>query len=146
MNPYQQQVMNPYQQQQMINPLQQHTYNKQISYLNRAMELESKLSYYVNVRVDLYPGTSLSLTQEASALCSSRFERIRESLAKIFGFSYMSAPLVETYAYQRQNDTKNDKKGTDINKDKDKDKKRGGSQKNLKLKKNNSIKNKTLIK
>ena len=104
----QQQMMNPYQS-QMMNPLQQHAYSRQISYLNRAMELESKLSFYVNVEVDLFPGTSVSPLQEASALCSSRYNRIRESLAKIFGFSYMAAPLDESYAYQGQKESKESK-------------------------------------
>ena len=148
----QQQLMNPYQS-QMINPLQQHAYSRQISYLNRAMELESKLSFYVNVEVDLFPGTSISPLQEASSLCSSRYNRIRESLAKMFGVSYMAAPLEESYAYQTQKESKEPKENKESKESKEKinlselnKEKRGGSQKNLKLKRNNSIKNKTSVK
>ena len=116
--------------QQLINPLDQITYAKQMSYYNKALELESKLAFYVNVELTLVPGTSVNPLQKASALCSARFEDIRKAFTEIVGLEYRPRPLVDNTSY--------------YNKEKEKEKqtkeiKRGGSIKNRKLKKNNTI-------
>ncbi len=98
-NPYMN--MNPYGQQQMINPLQQHTYAKQMSYLNKTLELESKLAFYVNVELVLFPGASVSPLQKASALCGSRLGDIRKAVSDLFGFEYYQKPIDDAYIYQR---------------------------------------------
>ena len=128
--PYGQQTI-PYGQ-QLINPLDQITYAKQMSYYNKALELESKLAFYVNVELTLFPGTSVNPLQKASALCSARFEDIRKAFTEIVGLEYRPRPLVDNSNYNK--DKENNK-----NKELEKDKKRGGSIKNRKLKKNNTI-------
>jgi hypothetical protein len=139
LNPFQQQQpyssLNPFQQQQMMNPLQQHTYAKQMSYLNKALELESKLAFYVNVELTLFPGTSANQLEKASALCSARFDDVRKALLEILNLEYRPRQLVDSSMYQTGKDKDKDK-------DNNKYKKRGGSVKNRKLKKNKSIKNK----
>ena len=136
LNPFQRQ--RPYGQrpipygQQLINPLDQITYAKQMSYYNKALELESKLAFYVNVELTLFPGTSVNSLQKASALCSARFEDIRKAFTEIVGLEYRPRPLVDNSNYNK--DKENNK-----NKELEKDKKRGGSIKNRKLKKNNTI-------
>ena len=133
---YGQQMMNPLQQ-QMLNPLQQHTYAKQMSYLNKALELESKLAFYVNVELTLFPGASANPLQKASALCSARFEDIRKAMLEILNLEYRPRQLNDSSIYQ--NEKEGEKNGE---KDGEKDKKKGGSVKNRKLKKNNTIRNK----
>jgi hypothetical protein len=101
-----------------------------MSYYNKALELESKLAFYVNVELTLFPGTSVNPLQKASALCSARFEDIRKAFTEIVGLEYRPRPLVDNTSY--------------YNKEKEKEKqtkeiKRGGSIKNRKLKKNNTI-------
>ena len=144
----QQQVFNPLQQQQIYNPLLKHEYEKQLSYLNKSLEMRSKLSFYVNIELELFPGESVNLLQKSSLLCSSRFERIREAFAKILGIQYVPSAIEEAYAYQSYDYTQETKdKEKEKEKEKDvKDRKGGGSQKNLKLKRNNSIKNKSSVK
>ena len=114
--------------QQLINPLDQITYAKQMSYYNKALELESKLAFYVNVELTLFPGTSVNPLQKASALCSARFEDIRKAFTEIVGLEYRPRPLVDNTSYYNKEKEKQTKEI-----------KRGGSIKNRKLKKNNTI-------
>ena len=132
MNPY----MNPYGQQQMINPLQQNTYAKQLSYLNKELELESKLAFYVNIELVLFPGASVSPLQKASALCGSRFEDIRKAITDLFGLEYYQKPIDDAYIYQ-SGKSKEEKEG---NEEKEEKGKKGGSIKRLKIKKSISKK------
>ncbi len=141
--------------QQPINPLQQYSYAKQMSYLNRALERESKLAFYANVELTLYPGKSVSALQKTSALCSANFNEIRRSLADIFGLQYYQAPIDDAYIYQGNNPNKINKYFSEnsLSKSDSLDysepspiptnkEKRGGSSsiRNLKLKKNKSRK------
>jgi hypothetical protein len=138
MNPY----MNPYGQQGMINPLQQHTYAKQMSYLNKTLELESKLAFYVNVELVLFPGASVSPLQKASALCGSRLGDIRKAVSDLFGFEYYQKPIDDAYIYQSGNskEEKEEKGKKEEKGGKEEKGKKGGSIKNLKLKKSISKK------
>jgi hypothetical protein len=106
-----------------------------MSYLNKALELESKLAFYVNVELTLFPGTSANQLEKASALCSARFDDVRKALLEILNLEYRPRQLVDSSMYQTGKDKDKDK-------DNNKYKKRGGSVKNRKLKKNKSIKNK----
>ena len=143
LNPFQRQQQQrsqmPYGQ-QLINPLDQITYAKQMSYYNKALELESKLAFYVNVELTLFPGTSVNPLQKASALCSARFEDIRKAFTEIVGLEYRPRPLVDNTSYY--NKEKKEEKKEEKNNNRDNYKKGGGSIKNRKLKKNNSIRNK----
>ena len=132
-----------------------YAYNKQLGYLNKAIEMESKLLYYVNVELDLYPGTSVNPLQKTAALCSSRFERIREAVAKIRGVQFRPVAIEDAYGYQNETKETNGVKGTretngvkgtrETNEFRGfrggKNKKIKTSLKNLKFKKNNSIRN-----
>jgi hypothetical protein len=119
--PYNQQ---PYGQQQPYGPQQpygQMPYNPQAQLLNmnqyahsnRALELTSKLAYYVSVELELYPGKSVNTIQMAAVKCGSTFERIREAWAEIMGYQYRPGTMDESYAYQNlplnknQNQTQN---------------------------------------
>ena len=78
---------------QLIN----YTHNEQY---NIAKEKKSKLSYYIEIELELYPGTEVNPVQRLAVKCQSQFERIREAWADIFGFQYRPALLKEAYAYQ----------------------------------------------
>jgi len=95
----------------------------------------SKLSYYITIDLDLYPGKSVSALQKYSVKCQTAFEKIRESYAELFGYEYRPAVLSEAYAYNYQ------KKEVPKTKEK-KIEKKGGST-NKKSVKNKSYKNKS---
>jgi hypothetical protein len=90
------------------------------SHSNRALELTSKLAYYVSVELELYPGKTASTIQMASVKCNSTFERIREAFADLMGYQYRPAVMVESYSYQnmKPDETKNNDKRDDIEKNK----------------------------
>ena len=66
---------------------------------NKAKDQKSKLSFYVTIELELFPGTSANMLQKSVVRCQSTFERIREAWADIFGFEYRAAPMREAYAY-----------------------------------------------
>jgi hypothetical protein len=86
---------------------------------NKEKEQKSKLSFYITVELELFPGTSVNMLQKSIVKCQSTFERIREAWADIFGFEYRAAPMSQAYAYslEKNNDknSKSEKKGTRIN-------------------------------
>jgi hypothetical protein len=57
------------------------------------------MSFYINVELELYPGTSPNLFQKSVIKCQSTFERIREAYADLFGYQYRPAPMSEAYTY-----------------------------------------------
>ena len=67
--------------------------------LNKAKDQQSKLSFYTNIELELFPGTSVNPLQKSFVKCQNTFERIRESWAEIFGYQYRPAPMVEAYEY-----------------------------------------------
>jgi hypothetical protein len=157
-SPYGQQPMpygqNPYGQQPIPYGMPYNTQGHLIdmakySHSNRALELTSKLAYYVSVELELYPGKTASTIQMASVKCNSTFERIREAFADLMGYQYRPAVLVESYSYQnmKPNERKNNDNKDDIEKNKNRreeynkgekesspqfQEKRGGSLKNRK--------------
>jgi hypothetical protein len=86
---------------------------------NKAKDQKSKLSFYITVELELFPGTSANMLQKSAVKCQSTFEGIREAWADIFGFEYRPAPMTEAYAYnlQKPEDKKNktEKKNTSKN-------------------------------
>jgi hypothetical protein len=122
------------------NPQAQLINMTQYSHSNRALELTSKLAYYVSVELELYPGTSANTVQMAAVKCSSVFERIREAWAEMMGYQYRPSTMEESYTYQNLSlDNKGDNnKGDNVNREKSttndlredrvsNDKRRGGS-------------------
>jgi len=69
---------------------------------NKAKDQKSKLSFYITIELELFPGTSASMLQKSVVKCQSTFERIREAWADIFGFQYRPYPMVESYAYNSE--------------------------------------------
>ena len=96
---------------QGYNPYQ--GYNKQMSRYdrtqnnimqNKAKDQKSKLTFYIEVELELFPGTSANVFQKSVIKCQSTFERIREAWADISGFEYRPSPMNEAYAYNITND------------------------------------------
>ena len=71
---------------------------------NKAKDQKSKLSFYIEVELELFPGTSVNLLQKGVVKCQSTFERIREAWADIRGFEYRPSPMNEAYGYNIKND------------------------------------------
>jgi hypothetical protein len=85
---------------QPYNPQAQLMNLNQYSHSNRALELTSKLAYYVSVELELYPGKDVNTIQMAAVKCSSTFERIREAWADMMGYQYRPSTMSESYTYQ----------------------------------------------
>ena len=51
-------------------------------------KFSSKLSFYVEIDLELFPGKSANMLQKSVVRCQSTFERIREAYADIFGYEY----------------------------------------------------------
>ena len=92
--------MYPYQ-----NNMDFYTHNLQYNFLK---ENKSKLSYYITIDLDLYPGTKISGIKKYSLKCQSTFERIRKSLSDLFGYQYRPLEIKEAYEYEA-NFEKNEK-------------------------------------
>jgi hypothetical protein len=109
-----------YPQQQYINPRYSSMgYNQQmLPYFtkqnnviqNKAKDQKSKLSFYIEIELELFPGTSVNLLQKGIVKCQSTFERIREAWADIRGVEYRPSPMKEAYEYVYN--TKNEKNKT----------------------------------
>jgi hypothetical protein len=58
---------------------------------------DSRLSYYVIIDVELYPGKDgIPLAQKAVLACQNRYEKIRQAWAKLFGLVYRPNELYVT--------------------------------------------------
>ena len=96
-------------------PYQNSYYSKQYNVpynvsQNKAKDQKSKLSFYITIELELFPGTSANVFQKSVVKCQSTFERIRESWADIFGFEYRPAPMTEAYSYIAEPIKKDDNK------------------------------------
>ena len=96
-------------------PYQNSYYSKQYNVpynvsQNKAKDQKSKLSFYITIELELFPGTSANMFQKSVVKCQSTFERIRESWADIFGFEYRPAPMTEAYSYIAEPIKKDDNK------------------------------------
>lgn len=106
--------------------------------LVKEKDQKSKLTYYVTIDLDLYPGTSAGPLQKSAVLCHSRFEEIRHAFADMFGYIYRPSTTGSTVAYEKQ--YKDDKK-----KDKEQNKNgvqniKGGKTLKKKIRRNKSLK------
>lgn len=63
---------------------------------------ESKFCYYINIELELFPGTSVNSLQKNAIKCQGRFEKIREAYSDLFGYEYRPGILKEAYSYQSQ--------------------------------------------
>jgi hypothetical protein len=71
---------------------------------NKAKDQKSKLSFYITIELELFPGTSANILEKSIVKCKSTFERIREAWADIFGFEYRPSPMSEAYQYNLKKD------------------------------------------
>ena len=87
---------------------------------HKEKEQKSKLSFYITIELELFPGTSANMSQKHMVKCQSTFERVREAWTDIFGFQYKKAPMVEAYAYNYQKKNKQLTKNKQVNNKKNK--------------------------
>lgn len=112
-----------------------YSYNKRLPYnisQNKQKDKKSKLSFYITVELELFPGTSANMLQKSAVKCQSSFEKIREAYADIFGFQYRPAPMSESYNYTVKNSNENE------NENKSNENKNNKTNKNIKYNKNNN--------
>jgi hypothetical protein len=83
---------------------------------NKSKDSKSKLSFYITIELELFPGKSANMFQKSVVKCQSTFERIREAYAEIRGFQYRPAPMSEAYSYGIQKDNKKNKSEKNIKK------------------------------
>ena len=105
---------------------------------NKAKDSKSKLSFYITIELELFPGTSANLFQKSVVKCQSTFERIREAYAEIRGFEYRPSAMSEAYAYGNKKDDKKDDKKNDKKNNKKNDKKDKTEKNNKKTQSTNS--------
>jgi hypothetical protein len=108
---------------------------------------ESKFSYYINIELELFPGTSVNSLQKSAVKCEGQFEKIRQAYADLFGYEYRPGIIKEAYEYQSQPIKQNGGTNKKYNNKSIKNKtyKKNKKYKNIKnktYKKNKSIKNK----
>ena len=89
----------PYGLNSQVNPYNMNYFNYSPQY-NIAKESKSKLSYYITIELELFPGTDMDTIQKYSVKCQSKFEKIREAWAKLFGYQYRPSQMDNAYAYQ----------------------------------------------
>jgi hypothetical protein len=74
---------------------------------NKAKDTKSKLAFYIEIELELFPGKSASMFQKSVIRCQSIFERIREAYANILGYQYRPGAMTDAYSYQYQTNRKN---------------------------------------
>jgi len=72
-------------------PIQKH--------INSLFFNDSKLGYFIVIDLELYPGTSIPLTERPSLACQLQRERINQSLAELRGTVYKPSPKNDLYTY-----------------------------------------------
>ena len=54
---------------------------------------DSKLSYYVTIELELFPGTSIPSNAKSALACNTQKEKIKEAYANLFGYIYRPGEL-----------------------------------------------------
>ena len=65
---------------------------QQIQSYNESKNKQSKLSFYISIELELFPGKSVNALQKTTVKCNSTFDKIREAYAEIFGYQYRPKP------------------------------------------------------
>ena len=61
-------------------PPQRYPYNPSYNMVkHKEKEQKSKLSFYITIELELFPGTSANMSQKHMVKCQSTFERVREA-------------------------------------------------------------------
>lgn len=69
-------------------------------YINKMKDLSSKTAYYIDIDLDLFPGTNITTEQKLDMKCQSAFENIREAYSDLFGYQYRPGQVTKSYAYE----------------------------------------------
>jgi len=114
-----------------INQQNMDYYNYQYNF---SKSTKSKLSYYVTIELELYPGTHVGTVKRYAMKCQTAFERIRKSWADLFGYEYRPRALKEAYGYEEEYDLNQKmeeemKKNGEKEKDEDGEKEEDGERK-----------------
>jgi hypothetical protein len=117
-------------------------YNQRLPYnasQNKAKDSKSKLSFYITIDLELFPGTSANAFQKSVVKCQSTFERIREAWSDIFGYQYRPSPMSDAYTYgiQRNKNNNNNNKNNNNNNKNTSEKNKQSNNNNNKTRKTN---------
>lgn len=82
-------------------PFQKYISNKYIT------GYDSDLTYYIVIDLELYPGNSIPLEQKAALACQSRYEKIRQSYADMYGYIYQPNEYIPPLFARMKNGTGN---------------------------------------
>jgi len=83
---------------------------------NEYTQDESKLSYYVIIDLELYPGKDgIPLSQKAVLSCQVRYEKMRQAYANLFGIEYRPNEFIPSTAKKYKKDENKDKQKTQKN-------------------------------
>ena len=80
-------------------PYSKSPYSDNSGYKYSIKEMKSKLSFYIEIELEVYPGKSANIFQKSVIRCQSTYERIREAYAEIFGLTYAPLEMRENAAY-----------------------------------------------
>jgi hypothetical protein len=64
----------------------------------------SKLAFYIELELALFPGKSANLLQKSVVQCQSTFEKIRQAYSEIFGYEYRPSAFNAAYGYNSMSD------------------------------------------
>ena len=76
-------------------------------HINSLFFSDSKLGYFIVIDLELYPGTSIPLSERPSLACKIQKEKIKESIAELRGTDYRRSPQNELSTYNPTNNGKN---------------------------------------
>jgi hypothetical protein len=102
--------------QQLYSVPGQQPYFRQIYDQNKLKDQKSKMSFYITIELDLFPGKNVNALQKSAVKCRSTFERIREAWAEIFGYQYRPLPMVEPYSNNEDNEKEKEKEKENVGK------------------------------
>jgi hypothetical protein len=109
--------------QQLYSVPGQQPYFRQIYDQNKLKDQKSKMSFYITIELDLFPGKNVNALQKSAVKCRSTFERIREAWAEIFGYQYRPLPMVEPYSNNEDDEKEKEKEKENVGKVIDKEEK-----------------------
>jgi hypothetical protein len=78
---------------------------------SRRRKFDSKLSYFVIVDMELYPGDKgIPTSQKAVLSCQSRYEKIKQAFSQVFGVQYKQSEFNSALSTQTYDSNEKDKK------------------------------------
>ena len=84
-------------------PIQKQQYTRP----NAPHSSDSKLSYYIIIDLELFPGKEIPFSQKAVLKCQKQYEKIRQSYADMFGLVYRPNEFYpSSYSYKEEGEKK----------------------------------------